>query len=248
MTAKSNLADRVVIVTGAASGIGAATVASLHEAGATVVAMDRDTVAAPAAHVIRMNVTDEAAWIAAVSLTLERFQRIDGLVNCAGIIRMASLTDMTLDDFRLSMQVNVEGPFLAMKHVLPAMYRQQAGSIVNLSSTAGIAASPGAAAYCASKGAVRLLSKAAALEAIAARTGVRVNSLHPAMTETPMVKDIIAQLGGDDATEEQMRALQPSGAFIPVSAVVDAILFLLSDASAYINGTEFMVDNGFTAQ
>jgi NAD(P)-dependent dehydrogenase (short-subunit alcohol dehydrogenase family) len=248
VTAKSDLAGRVVIVTGAASGIGAATVASLHEAGATVVAIDREAVTAPAAHTICMNVTDEAAWIAAASITLQRFQRVDGLVNCAGIIRMASLTDMTLEDFRLSMQVNVEGPFLAMKHVLPAMYRQQAGSIVNLSSTAGIAASPGAAAYCASKGAVRLLSKAAALEAIAARTGVRVNSLHPAMTETPMVKDIVAQLGGDEATEEQMRALQPSGAFIPVSAVVDAILFLLSDASAYVNGTEFIVDNGFTAQ
>ena len=106
----------------------------------------------------------------------------------------------------------------------------------------------GAPAYCASKAAVRLLSKAVALEALGGGTGVRVNSLHPAMTETPMVQDIIAQLGGDETTEAQMRALQPSGAIIPVSAVVDAILFLLSGASAYINGTEFIVDNGFTAQ
>lgn len=87
MTAKSDLADRVVIVTGAASGIGAAMVATLRETGVTVIAIDREPVSAPATHLIRMNVTDEAAWIAAVSLTVERFQRIDGLVNCAGIMR-----------------------------------------------------------------------------------------------------------------------------------------------------------------
>lgn len=248
MTHGTVLKDRVVIVTGAASGIGAATVLALAAGGVKVVAIDREEVATPVTHAFRMSVTEEANWIEAVEKTLTRFERIDGLVNCAGVIRMAPLTEMRLDDFRMALQVNVEGPFLAMKHVLPAMFRQGAGSVVNISSTAGIAGAAGAAAYCASKAAVRLMSKAAALEAIGAGSGVRVNSLHPAMTETPMVRDIVAQLGGDAAIEGQMRALQPSGNFIPVSAVVDGILFLLSDASTYINGTEFVVDNGFTAQ
>lgn len=238
----------VVIVTGAASGIGAATVAALSASGARVVAIDRDAVTAPAAHAIRMSVTYEAAWISAVAETLARFGRIDGLVNCAGIIRMGAITAMALEDFRLTMQVNVEGPFLAMKHVLPVMLAQGGGSIVNISSTAGIAGAAGAGAYCASKGAVRLLTKAAALEAIGAAPGVRVNSIHPAMTETPMVKEIVAQLGGDGGIEDQMRALQPSGSFIPVAAVVDAIAFLLSDGARHINGAELVVDNGFTAQ
>lgn len=244
----TGFADRVIMVTGAASGIGAATVANLKEAGAKVVALDRMPLSAPADLSIRMDVTDEGEWIAAVSQTVDQLGRIDGLVNCAGIIRMGAITELSVEDFRASMQVNVEGPFLAMKHVLPVMYRQASGSIVNISSTAGIAGAAGAGGYCASKGAIRMLSKAAALEAIANSSHVRVNSLHPAMTETPMVKDIVSQLGGAEGIEDQMRALQPSGNFIPVKAVVDAILFLLSDASQFVNGTELIVDNGFTAQ
>ncbi|MGE3744968.1 MAG: SDR family NAD(P)-dependent oxidoreductase [Sphingomonadaceae bacterium] len=239
---------QVVIVTGAASGIGAATTAALTAAGTLVVAIDRDEPSAPAAKRIRMNVTEEQDWIKAAEQTLTQFGRIDGLVNCAGVIRMAPIITMALADFRLTLQVNVEGPFLAMKYVLPTMYRQGRGSVVNISSTAGIAGAAGASAYCASKGAVRLLSKAVALEALTGDTGVRVNSLHPGMTDTPMVKEIVSQLGGNAETEDEMRALQPSGDFVPTAAVVDAILFLLSDASRFINGTELVVDNGFTAQ
>lgn len=246
--AACDFADRVVIVTGAASGIGAATLIALENAGAKVVALDRVPVSAGVAPCIQMDVTNEDDWITAVSLAKDRFGRIDGLVNCAGIIRMGAITEMPVEDFRLTMRVNVEGPFLAMKHVLPVMYRQGGGSVVNISSTAGIAGAAGAGGYCASKGAIRMMSKAVALEAIAGKTGVRVNSLHPSMTATPMVKEIVSQLGGDETVEDQMRALQPSGDFIPVSAVVDAILFLLSDASKFVNGTEFVVDNGFTAQ
>ncbi len=240
--------DRVILVTGAASGIGAATVAALREEGAKLVALDRMPISTPAELCIQMDVADEEEWIAAAGQTVAQFGRIDGLVNCAGIIRMGAITDLSAEDFRLSMRVNVEGPFLAMKHILPIMYRQGSGSVVNISSTAGIAGAAGAGGYCASKGAIRMLSKAVALEAIAGKTGVRVNSVHPAMTETPMVKDIVSQLGGDEDIEAQMRALQPSGNFIPVSAVVDSILFLLSDASQFVNGTELIVDNGFTAQ
>lgn len=246
--ADAKIPASVVIVTGAASGIGAATATALTASGAQVIVIDRNLVTAPAARAILMSVTDEAEWIEAVAQTVAEFGRIDGLVNCAGVIRMSPVTALALEDLRLTLQVNVEGPFLAMKHVLPVMYRQGAGSVVNISSTAGIAGAAGASAYCASKGAIRLMTKAVALEAIGNGSGIRVNSLHPAMTATPMVKEIVAQLGGDAGTEDQMRALQPSGAFIPPAAVVDAILFLLSDSSKFVNGTELVVDNGFTAQ
>lgn len=248
MSLDDELAGKVVIVTGAASGIGARTVERLLAAGALVVAVDRTAIDAPPALALVVDVTDEEAWRTVAAQAVERFGRIDGLVNCAGVIRMGAIVDLSLADFRTTMAVNVEGVFLGMKHVLPAMFGQGTGSVVNMSSTAGLAGAAGAGAYCASKGAVRLLTKSAALEAIAAGGAVRVNSLHPAMTETPMVADIVRQLGGDDAIEGQMRALQPSGSFISAAAVVDAILFLLSDRSRFINGSELVIDNGFTAQ
>ncbi|QXQ07615.1 SDR family oxidoreductase [Sphingosinicellaceae bacterium] len=248
MSLDAELAGKVVIVTGAASGIGARTVERILAAGGSVVAVDRVATARPATLNAVFDVTDEDGWRALAAQVVERFGRIDGLVNCAGVIRMGAVVDLSLADFRTVMAVNVEGVFLGMKYVLPAMLAAASGAVVNLSSTAGIAGAAGAGAYCASKGAVRMLSKSAALEAIAAGGHVRVNSLHPAMTETPMVADIVRQLGGDAAIEDQMRALQPSGNFIPADAVVDGILFLLSDRSVFMNGTELIVDNGFTAQ
>ena len=239
-------ADRVYVVTGAASGIGAATVERLS-ASAITIAVDRDAIEPTNAIEMQFDVTEEAAWQDAVASVKERFGRIDGLINCAGVIRMAPITDMPIEDFQLVMKVNVEGTFLGMKHVLPSMYAAGKGSIVNISSTAGIAGAAQAGAYCASKGAVRMLTKSAALEAIAYPSAVRVNSIHPAMTETPMVQKIVKQLGGATEIEDQMRQLQPSGAFIPVDAVVDGIEFLLSDSSTHMNGSEFIIDNGFTA-
>ena len=247
MSEGTGQARGAILVTGAASGIGAATVARLAAAGSVVVAIDRDSFSSEASLELNFDVSDEAGWQDAVRKVEAKFGGIDGLVNCAGVIRMGSITEMALDDFRLVMRVNVEGTFLGIKHVLPSMLRQGEGSIVNISSTAGIAGSAGAAAYCASKGAVRLLTKSAALEAIGHPSAVRVNSVHPAMTETPMVQDIVQQLGGSPEIEGQMRDLQPSGSFIPVAAVVDGIQFLLSDQSRYLNGTEFIIDNGFTA-
>jgi NAD(P)-dependent dehydrogenase (short-subunit alcohol dehydrogenase family) len=238
---------KVYVVTGAASGIGAGTIARLASAGALMVAVDRDEVAADSALAFRFDVADEHGWQDAAAQVLARFGRIDGLVNCAGVIRMAAITAMPLADFQLVMRVNVEGTFLGMKHIMPAMLAAGHGSIVNISSTAGIAGAAHAGAYCASKGAVRMLTKSAALEAISHPSAVRVNSIHPAMTETPMVQEIVQQLGGGSEIEVQMRELQPSGRFIPVDSVVDGIAFLLSDSSLHINGSELVIDNGFTA-
>lgn len=246
--ARFSPAGKVVIVTGAASGIGAQLARTLAELGAQVVALDMAPVEAEAAHVITMSVTDEAAWHGAARQVLERFGRIDGLVNCAGIIRMGAVTEMPVDDLRAMLDVNVVGPFLGMKHVLPAMVAQGSGSIVNISSIAGLVGSPGASGYCASKGAVKLMTKAAALEAIGAAPGVRVNSIHPSLIATAMAQDIIDQVGGGDETRDALLATMPGGDFIPVQGVVDTIVFLLCDASANVNGAEVVVDNGYTAQ
>lgn len=242
------LAGKVIVITGAASGIGKRATERLHDAGAKVVAIDRSEVVHDCAMSHQMDVSSEQDWLACIEIILDRFGQVDGLVNCAGIIRMGSVVETELKDFQSVLEVNVIGTFLAMKNILPVMLNKGEGSIVNISSTAGIAGAPGAAAYCASKGAVRMLSKSAALDALALPGAVRVNSLHPAMTETPMVQTIVDQLGGDSTIEDQMRAQQPSGQFITPDAVVDAIVFLLGDGSRFVNGSEMLVDNGFTAQ
>ena len=245
-----DLSGRVILVSGAASGIGLRTVERLHDAGATVVALDLSADAGAddsrrAAR--RLDVTSEAGWIEAVAWTLERFGRIDGLVNCAGIIKLVDITELELSDFQKVMAVNVDGTFLGVKHVMKAMEATGEGSIVNISSTAGINGFRTAAAYCASKGAVRLLTKAAALEAIGKGNQIRVNSLHPAMTATPMVDTIVDQLGGGDETREALRKAHPSARLATTDEIADAILFLLSDGSRFMNGSELVVDNGLTA-
>lgn len=240
---------KIVAITGAASGIGRRAVERFAADGATVIALDiagLPTVAGVTAR--RLDVTSEDDWQALFAWLLPLHRRIDVLVNCAGIIRMGSVADTSLADFRAVMAVNVEGTFLGTKHAMRAMLAAGEGAIVNLSSAAGIAASPGAAAYCASKGAVRMLSKVAALDAIAAGTRVRVNSLHPAMTNTPMIDKIIDQLGGDATIRDAFAASQPSGRFAQPDDIVDAIMFLASDRAGFVNGSEMVVDNGFTAQ
>jgi NAD(P)-dependent dehydrogenase (short-subunit alcohol dehydrogenase family) len=241
--------SRVVVITGAASGIGARAAERFSQDGMTVVACD---VKRPAQRTdvefIELDVTDERGWEAACAQVLERHGCIDALVNCAGIILMGNVVDTSQADFRRVMAVNVEGTFLGMKHVMRAMLQKGSGSIVNLSSTAGIAGSPGAGAYCASKGAVRLLTKAVALEAIAAGSRIRVNSLHPALTATPMVDSIVQQLGGGAAVRRQIESVLPGGRLASTDNIVDAIAFLISDQSSFVNGSELVVDNGFTAQ
>jgi NAD(P)-dependent dehydrogenase (short-subunit alcohol dehydrogenase family) len=246
----SSVERLAVLVTGAASGIGARTVARLKQSGADVLACDIVPPAAQAGigNFFKLDVTDEVQWVAACAELVERHGRFDALVNCAGIIVMGNAVDTSLADFRRVMSVNVEGTFLGMKHAMRAMLQRGHGSIVNLSSTAGIAGAPGASAYCASKGAVRLMTKAVALEAIAAGSRIRVNSLHPALTETPMVDNIVRQLGGGADLRRQMQTSLPGGRLATTDDIVDAIMFLISDQSKFMNGSELVVDNGFTAQ
>jgi NAD(P)-dependent dehydrogenase (short-subunit alcohol dehydrogenase family) len=246
----NNAGKTVVMITGASSGIGARAAERFAQAGMKVAACDIGKPPAARANLafIELDVTNERAWEAACAQVLSDHGRIDALVNCAGIVVMGNIVDTRLEDFRRVMAVNVEGTFLGLKHVMRVMLRQGSGSIVNLSSTAGIAGSPGAGAYCASKGAVRLLTKAVALEAIAAGSRVRVNSLHPALTATPMVDDIVKQLGGGADIRQQLQSVLPGGRLASPDDIVDAIEFLVSDRSQFMNGSELVVDNGFTAQ
>ena len=240
----------VVIVTGAASGMGRRAAERFAASGAAVIACDIADLTQTHAKIEsrHLDVTDEPAWEGLVAETLRNHGHLDALVNCAGVILMANVVDTKLGDFRHLMAVNVEGTFLGMKHAMRAMLPRGRGSIVNISSTAGIAGSPGASAYCASKGAVRLMTKSVALEAIAAGTRIRVNSLHPGLTDTPMLESIVQQLGGGEQIRAQLAAMVPAGRLGAIDEIVDAIMFLVSDRSGFMNGSEMVIDNGFTAQ
>lgn len=237
-----------MLVTGAASGIGRRTAERLVADGALVHGADLAPMAIEGVFAHVLDVTREEDWQALIESIVSRHGRLDGLVNAAGVIRMGSTVETTIEDFRLVMAVNVEGTFLGCKHAMRAMQPQGAGSIVNISSTAGLCGSPGAAAYTASKGAVRLLTKTTALEAIALPSRIRVNSVHPALTNTPMADAIVEQLGGSGEIRQALSDLMPSGRLAEPDEIASAILFLLSDEASYMNGSELVVDNGFTAQ
>jgi 3alpha(or 20beta)-hydroxysteroid dehydrogenase len=240
---------KVALVTGAARGMGAAEAELLAREGAAVVVADvlteqAEEVAARIrqdggrAVAVALDVTSERDWAAAVDRAEQEFGPVDALVNNAGISYRVGLLDVDLGDWDRVMAVNLTGPLLGMRAVVPGMRRAGNGSIVNVSSIAGLTAYP-ASAYSVSKWGVRGLSKVGALEL--APFGIRVNSIHPGLIDTPML----------DNAPEVMRTAFAEG--IPArragrpEEVAALTLFLCSDASSYINGAEVAVDGGFTA-
>ena len=168
------------------------------------------------------------------------------LVNNAGIAVTGMITDLTLEDFRRQMAVNVDGVFLGVKTALPLMRRHGGGSIINISSIAGLRGAPRLSAYCASKGAVRLLSKSIAVECAAIRDGIRSNSIHPGIIETPIWTQVVPGSNEPpdlDAMSAVRVPLQRKG--VPTD-IANAVLFLASDDSRYITGEEMVVDGGMT--
>ena len=254
MPAMQTLRGKVAIITGAGSGIGAETARLLTTHGAQVVIADRDaasaarTAAETGGHAIEMDVTSEADWARTVAATVATFAGLDVLVNCAGIELVRSLGDTSFEQWRRVMSVNLDGVFLGTRAAIPAM--RKGGSIINISSVAGINGFPKQAAYCASKGGVRLLSKAAAVECAEAGMGIRVNSVHPGIIETPMSRDILDNV--DPVVRPELEArwklLHPIGRLGQASEVAQCILFLASDASAFVTGSELVVDGGMTAR
>lgn len=253
---------KVALVTGAASGIGAACAAALASEGATVVLTDMDAArgrdtesklaaAGGRALFLEQDVVDEPRWAEVIAETERRFGRLDILVANAGIVLFGAVEDMTLADWRRQNAVNLDGVFLSVKHALPLMRRSGGGSIILMSSVAGLQGSAGFSGYCASKGAVRLFSKAVALECCALGDGVRVNSVHPGVVETPLWDKI--PLPGRDGAPRRIdpqrmgRNDAPLGRSCSPEEIAAAVVFLASDASSYMTGTEMVLDGGITA-
>jgi NAD(P)-dependent dehydrogenase (short-subunit alcohol dehydrogenase family) len=255
----SDLAGRVALVTGGARGLGAAAAKALAKKGAKVVVSDisdgGDAAAAIDGAYVKHDVTSEEHWIAAVAFAKSTFGGLDILVNNAGVFWLKPLPMETLAAFRKMQQINVEGVFLGLKHAIPAIAERAqqwdgGGAVVNLSSVAGLVGGPNMIAYNASKGAVRLMTKSAALEFASQK--VRVNSVHPGIIDTPMMTEaaqvIEATTGqGSNTIRTQFASRHPLGRMGRDTDVANAVAFLASDAAAFVTGSELVVDGGMTA-
>ncbi|UNK47764.1 SDR family NAD(P)-dependent oxidoreductase [Arthrobacter sulfonylureivorans] len=245
------LQDKVAIITGGAAGIGLTTVRLFLEEGAVVVFTDVDAergrsieaeLASDRAVFESHDVADEARWREIVGSAAQRFGGVDVLFNNAGIYRIASLAESTVAEWERMFAVNVTGSFLGLKHVLPEMARRGGGAVVNASSVAGIIGAPDHAAYGASKGAIRTLTKDAAAEY--ARWNVRVNSIHPGYIRTAMSDYASATT---KLSVEELGRMYPLGRMGDPIEVARAVLFLASDEASFITGVELPIDGGFTA-
>jgi 3alpha(or 20beta)-hydroxysteroid dehydrogenase len=244
------LDGKVVLVTGAARGIGAAIahrfaqegahllLTDADEAGARQVAADIGNGAGAHGH----DVTSETEWDAVAASALERHGRVDVLVNNAGVFLAARLEETTLEDFRRVQEVNQIGVFLGMRTLAPAMAARGSGSIINLSSVAGLMGSPYLTAYAAGKWAVRGMTKAVAKELAA--SGVRVNSLHPGQIDTDMH---VRQRERTPELIDRLVAGIPMGRIGAPQEVADAAIFLAADESGYVTGSELVIDGGVSA-
>ena len=242
--------DKVIVITGAASGLGLADSRVLAREGAQVVMTDIDPDAGQAhanevgAHFIRQDVSEEASWQHVMSEVESRFGRLDGLVNNAGIAPIANIEDTTTDVWRRVMGIHLDATFWGCQSAIALMKKSGGGSIVNISSTAGFRATPGIAAYGASKGAVRQLTKSVA--AYCGRQGynIRCNSIHPGMVRTPLGEAVLSYYGELEETAKKRTTTVPLGRLGEVEDVANAALFLASDESRYINSTELVIDGG----
>jgi NAD(P)-dependent dehydrogenase (short-subunit alcohol dehydrogenase family) len=247
------LDGKVAIITGAASGIGAACARVLAREGAKVVLTDVDQaggerVASEVEGVfVRHDVTSEAGWPAVAAMAGQRFGGLHILVANAGIAIMGPVTEMPYAVWRRQMAVNVDGMFLAVKHCLPLMRQCGGGSIIMMSSVAGLNGAAGLAGYSATKGAVRLFAKSVALECAQARDNIRVNSVHPGVIDTPSWNRLAPGTTAPLDATAIAAAQVPLGAAGSAGDVANGVLFLASDASRHVTGSELVIDGGMTA-
>lgn len=254
-----DLDGRVALLTGGARGLGAASAKALAAEGAKVVVSDlsdgAETAAAVGGAYVKHDVTSEADWIAAIAFAKEKFGGLDILVNNAGIFWMKPMAMETLEAFRKMQQVNVEGVFLGLKYAIPAIAERASkwdggGAIVNMSSVSGLIGAPMTLAYSASKGAVRLMTKTAAIECARAGMKVRINSVHPGIIDTPMMSEAVAAaVGASGANDmlERLASAHPIGCMGRDIDIANAVAFLASDKAAFMTGSELVVDGGMTA-
>jgi 3(or 17)beta-hydroxysteroid dehydrogenase len=247
---------KVALVTGGASGLGAASVRMLVREGAKVAITDLNEAAGQAlakelgeaTRFWRLDVTREEDWSSVVDAVLATFGRLDVLVNNAGMGTVKDVETLTLEEWRLVHAVNLDGTFLGCKHGIRAMRQSGAkGSIINMSSVAGLVGVAIYPAYSSSKGGVRLLTKSVALHCAKKGYGIRCNSLHPGYVDTPMV-DALASVSRDAATaKERMAKGIPTGRLGHPDEVAHAVVFLASDESSLMTGSEVVLDGGATA-
>ncbi len=248
------LENKVALISGGARGMGAAEAILFASEGAKVVIGDvlEDVGRQTEAHInesggeclfVRLDVTSESNWQDAIATTVSRFGKLDILVNNAGVFPPGTVEDTSAETWDRVMEINAKGVFLGTKHAIPEMRKAGGGSIVNISSIAGLIGARTAAAYGASKGAVRIFTKSTAIQYAA--EGIRANSVHPGIIDTPMTATTI--LDGEEQREFQI-ARTPLRRLGNAGDVASGVLFLASDESSFMTGSELVIDGGLTAQ
>ena len=271
---KVDLSGKVALVTGAANGIGAAVAKTLACAGATVMVTDLEAQASLAADVVAeivncggsaeftaLDISCEQDWIRVIDTLQSDHGGLDILVNNAGVVLVKPVAETTLEELRWISRVNIEGVFLGVKYAVPLMKNRAksnpaGASIINFSSAMGIKGYPFGSLYSMTKGAIRAFSKSVALEFAQLDYNIRVNSIHPGLVDTPMVQhetEELSALGamGTSNAQEMRQAfenLNPLGRLGTPQELANAVLFLASDLSSFITGSEMTVDGGETAQ
>lgn len=252
---------KVALVTGGASGIGRSCAMRLAEEGALVMVTDiqeslgTEVVSAIVsaggrASFLRHDVTSEPAWEDVIAATKDEFGKLDVLVNNAGIGVGGSIIEMALEDWQRQQAINLDGVFLGVKHGIPLMRDTGGGSIINISSVAGMKGAPNLAAYNATKGGVRIFTKGVALECAHNRWGIRVNSVHPGIIDTPIWEKVNPEFHEDGANAVDLVAMTetvPNGILGQPTDIANGVLFLASDDSAYMTGAELVIDGGLCA-
>ena len=252
------LENKVALVTGAGSGIGEAVAKRFAEEGARLVVADinMDSAERVAAEIsasggqamaVAQDVCEEATWNSVLDQVLTAYGQLDVLVNNAGIVIPGNVEEATLDDWRTTHAVNMEGVFLGCRTAIGAM-KENGGSIINISSIEGLVGEPKTAAYNASKGGVRIFTKSAALHCAGQGYGIRINSVHPGMIQTPLLDGAFATMTEEEAAATLERVMQAIPLGIPGAPldIANGCLFLASDESRYMTGSELVIDGGYT--
>ncbi len=238
------LTGHIVLITGAAGTLGRATAEAVRAAGGTVLATDLQ---AGKSIDLTHDVTSEVDWAAVIAEVETRHGRLDGLVNNAGVVHVGSIEDTSLADWKRVMAVNADGAFLGCKAAWPLLKRSQAPAIVNLSSVSGLVGGANLAAYSASKGAVRLLTKSVALHGARLDPPIRCNSVHPAFVEGAMADALTGAARDPARARAKMAASIPLRRLARPDEVAASIVHLLSPAASFITGSEMVIDGGLVA-